>query len=85
MRTTQHNAIIKHIKDNGFISSYVAAVKLGVSNLPQRIRELKAKGYTIATRKKAHVNRYGNLTHYVEYYLKAENQGTTAQKQKGDK
>lgn len=74
MKNTQHKAIIEYIEENGFISSYTAAVKLGVSNLSQRARELKAKGYNIATRKKEHVNRYGSKVFYNEYYLSSQNQ-----------
>ena len=69
MRTTQHGAILKHIDENGFISSCVAAVKLGVSNLPLRVKELRAKGYTITAEKVKHVNRYGKTIYYNDYFL----------------
>ena len=78
----QHQRILNYINENGFISSYMAAVNLGVSNLPQRVKELKAKGYPITARQKAHINRYGVKVHYNEYYLKEEstsqNNGSTA-------
>lgn len=79
---TQHQAIIEYLKEHKTISSFMAAVKLGVSNLPLRVSELRLKGYNIVSTKKAHVNRYGVKVHYNEYYLseeQAENQGTMAQ------
>lgn len=77
---TQQQAIINHINEKGFITGFTAAIMYGVHNLPQRIKELKGKGYNIATRKKAHVNRYGHLVHYVEYFFIEEEQSTTATK-----
>ena len=85
---TQYNLIIDYLHEHGKITRFNALVKLGVANLPARVKELKAQGYTFNTVKKSKVNRNGRRITYVEYYLaeeQAENQGTTAQNQKGDK
>lgn len=72
MKTNQHTQIIEHMKEKGKITSFTATVRLGVCNLPQRIKELKAKGFNIGDRTKKHVNRYGRKTSYKEYYLIGE-------------
>ena len=69
MKTTQHQRIIAYLKENGKISSFIACVKLGVSNLPLRVKELRAKGYTITAEKVKHVNRYGKTIYYNDYFL----------------
>lgn len=72
---TQHQAIIEYMEKNGALSSFMAVIKLGVSNLPLRVSELRAKGYKIADRTIHHTNRYGAKVHYKEYFLKKEQGG----------
>jgi hypothetical protein len=69
---TQHELILDYINQYGFITSYTAYEKLGVTQLATRIRELKGMGYTFSTVTKKAKNRHGNPTHYYEYYLTKE-------------
>lgn len=66
----QQTQIIDYLNEKGKISSFNAMIKLGVCNLPARIRELKAQGYQIGDRTKKHKNRNGRYVHYKEYFLK---------------
>ena len=72
MRNTQRTAILQYLKDGKTLTFYLEAVKLGVSNLSQRVRELKADGHKIETRQKVVKNRYGNMVRIKEYYYKGE-------------
>lgn len=73
MKTNQHAQIIEYMKEKGKITRFTAMVRLGVCNLPQRIIELKAKGFNIGDRMIKHVNRNGRKTSYKEYFLIGEN------------
>ena len=68
----QHQAILQYLNEHGFITSFTAAVKLGVLNLSARVKELKAKGYPIADRTRVNLNRYGKTIKYKEFYLKGD-------------
>lgn len=72
MGTNQHLQIISYMEEHGNITSFIATIKLGVCNLPQRIKELKALGVAIDKRKVIHRNRNGNSVRYNEYYLRTD-------------
>ena len=72
MKTNQHKQIIEYLEEHGKITRFTATLKLGISNLPQRIRELKLNGVQIGDRTLQHINRNGNKTRYKEYYLKKD-------------
>ena len=83
MKTTQHKIIIDYLKEHKKLTRFTALVKLGVSNLPSRVQELKAQGFNIVAKKTSTVNRYGRRVHFNEYYLieesTSQNQGFKAQ------
>lgn len=81
MKANQGQLIIEYMKEHGKLTRFTALVKLGVSNLPARITELKGGGYIFKTVKKSKINRNGRRINYKEYYLieQAENQGYNGQ------
>lgn len=68
-KKNQYQQIIEYLNEKGNLSRFTAMVKLGVCNLPQRISELKARGYNIGVKKIPHINRNGRKIVYNEYFL----------------
>lgn len=69
IKLNQRERVLKYIADFGFITSYQAYQDLGITQLGARIKELKDMGYVFETVDIRTKDRYGNPTHYYEYYL----------------
>lgn len=69
-KPTQAARVLRHLKDFGSISSLDAIREYGIMRLASRISELKKSGINIGVKIVGGVNRYGEPTHYAEYYLK---------------
>lgn len=65
----QKSRIIEYIQKYGFITSYTAYSKLGITQLATRISELKERGYIFKKERVYTKNRFGKKTHYDKYYL----------------
>ena len=70
---TQQQQVLKYLEERGKITSYRAAVDLDIINLPQKIRERRAKGYKIGDTTVKKLNRYNEPVTFKEYYIKKEN------------
>ena len=70
MRSTQRFRIMRHLKENGSITSLEALREYGIMRLASRIRELKQRGEPIVKTMRAAKNKYGETVHYAEYSLK---------------
>ena len=68
-KVTQRDRVLQYIRDFGSISSYQAFTDLGVTQLATRIFELKERGYQFTKKRFTITNRYGDKSHYDEYYL----------------
>ena len=66
---TQRDRVLQYIRDFGSITSYQAYTDLGVTQLATRIFELKKRGYNFSKKRVKTQNRYGDNTHYDEYFL----------------
>lgn len=68
-KLSQHSKIITHLKEAGGITVREAMVEYSISSLTKRIQELRERGYTIISNKKAHP-----ITgqRYVRYTLQEE-------------
>lgn len=66
---TQRDRVLQYIRDFGSITSYQAYTDLGVTQLATRIFELKKRGYNFNKKRVKTQNRYGDNTHYDEYFL----------------
>ena len=73
MKTTQCNRILQYIEDFGSITQLQAIADLGCMRLASRVSDIKQMGYPIRKRMVAGKNRYGEKTHYAEYYFEKEN------------
>ena len=68
-KPTQRDRVLQYIQDFGSITSYQAYTDLGVTQLATRIFELKKRGYNFSKKRVKTQNRYGDNTHYDEYFL----------------
>ena len=73
MKTTQCDRILQYIEDFGSITQLQAIADLGCMRLASRVSDIKQMGYPIRKRMVAGKNRYGEKTHYAEYYIEKEN------------
>lgn len=67
----QKDRILRHLLDNGSITTLEAFKEYGCTRLSEYIRQLRLD-YNIASLWKTGTNRYGEKTHYVEYKLLKE-------------
>ena len=73
MKTTQCDRILQYIEDFGSINPLQAIADLGCMRLTSRVYDLRKMGYPIRMRWASGKNRYGEKTHYAEYYIEKEN------------
>lgn len=66
---TQKTLILKHLQDNGTITSMEAINCYGATRLAAVIYILKTEGYNIDTNIIVGKNRYGRPVTYAEYML----------------
>ncbi len=66
---TQHEAIIRYMKDFGSITPMEAFSDLGITKLSTRIGELCRNGIAIDREYVSSTNRYGETTKYMKYRL----------------
>lgn len=72
MKITQCDRILRHLKDNGSITSIEAVNEYGIMRLASRINDLRAQGIAIVSEVASGKNRYGEATHYSVYRLAEE-------------
>ena len=65
----QCDRILRHLKDNGSITSLEAMQEYGIMRLASRITDLERKGYPIQSETVSGINRYGETTYYSKYRL----------------
>ena len=68
-RLTQNQRIIRHLCDNGNITSAEAVNEYGIYRLASRIYDLKVAGYDIRGETVAAKNRYGEPTRFSRYTI----------------
>lgn len=61
--------ILKHLKENGTITSFEAFNLYGITRLASSICKLRRKGYAITTTMLTNRNRYGAVVNYAMYRL----------------
>lgn len=72
MNHTQHEDILRYIKENGSISPAEAFSYLGITKLSTRISEMTRTGYSFAKQMVDDRNRYGRKIRYMRYWLVKE-------------
>lgn len=68
----QTDRVLAYMQEHGSINPLNSWRDIGVYRLASRISDLKAKGYEIGKRNRRTVNKYGEVTHFSEYYLKEQ-------------
>lgn len=71
-KMTQHDRIIKYMKDFGSITTLQAFMDLGITKLTTRISEMRRDGIAIEGTPITVENRYGDKCHIHRYTLKEE-------------
>lgn len=66
---TQNERILRHLQDNGSITSFEAFTEYGVTRLSARIFELRDDGHQISGIFETAKNRYGEKVTYQRYIL----------------
>ena len=66
---TQEQRILKHLKENGSITSWEAIIEYGITRISARIFELRKQGYRITTERETRKNRYGDNVSFAIYKL----------------
>lgn len=62
-------AVLKHLRDNGSITSMDAIERYGATRLSAIIFNLRRRGYDIETVTMAMTDRYGHAVNYAKYVL----------------
>ncbi len=70
---TQCERILRHLREQGSITSLEAIKEYGILRLASRITDLKKQGYKIKSYTESSKNRYGETTRYSVYELIEEN------------
>ena len=68
----QQQRVLKALENGGMLSSRVAWDKYGIARLSARISELRSMGYPIDSFRRETKNKFGEPTHYFEYYLREQ-------------
>ena len=66
---TQNEAVLRHLLDNGGITSLEAMERYGIMRLGARIYDLKKQGYPIKTYLRVGKSRNGESMVYAEYRM----------------
>lgn len=66
---TQNEAVLRHLLDNGGITSLEAMNKYGIMRLGARVYDLKKQGYPIKTFLRVGKSRNGESMVYAEYRM----------------
>ena len=66
---TQHERILRHLKEVGSLTQAEAMQDYGIARLSARISELKSAGYSIRREMVAGRNRYQEPVSYARYFL----------------
>ena len=69
MKLTQQRLILDRLKNGETLTSDEAHNKLGISQFPSRISELRTKGYEIADKWERGINRWGRPAKWKRYSL----------------
>ena len=69
MRITMEDRILKHLQDNGSITSWEAIKEYACTRLSHYIWLLRKQNYNITDETIKTTNRYGDAVHYKRYYL----------------
>lgn len=66
---TQGEMILRHMRDNGSISSAEAFTEYGIMRLAARIYDLRRQGYCIKGQQEERTNRFGKKIWFDRYTL----------------
>lgn len=66
---TQHDLILRYLKNFRTITPYEAFKELGITKLATRISELKKEGYVFGDKWIDDINRFGENVRYKMYFL----------------
>ena len=66
---TQNERVLRHLKEDGSLTSAMAREFYGIERLAPRILELKAAGHNIVSTPEAGTNRYGDECRFARYSL----------------
>lgn len=80
IKETQHDRILRYMKDFGSITTLSAFTDLGITKLTTRISEMRRLGFTIEGTPETVENRYGDKCHINRYRLIAEPEQLTLNK-----
>ena len=67
--TSQTKEVLKHLQSGQTLSSLEAVNLYGATRLSAIIYDLRKAGYNIISVRRNTINRYGNVTQYVDYEL----------------
>lgn len=67
---TQCEKVLRHLEDNGSITSLTAMQEYGIMRLASRISDLKQMGIPIEKEMVSGKNRYGEPTSYARYSIR---------------
>ncbi|HKM01831.1 MAG TPA: helix-turn-helix domain-containing protein [Sedimentibacter sp.] len=69
MKQTQCERILRHLKDNGSITTWEAFTEYGITRLASRIWDLKQQGYKFKKNFETKKNRYDENVSFVKYKI----------------
>lgn len=75
-KKSKKQRILEHLINEGFINSLIAFKKYGETRLSDKVYQLRNEGYEIISQPAKGLDRYGNITFYVNYILKQKKSDT---------
>lgn len=66
----QKDRLLEYLLEHRSISRTSGMSRLGIANIPEIVRQLRADGYPIESVKIRKVNRYGTKVNYTQYTLR---------------
>lgn len=69
-RETHYDRVLRHLQENGSITSWESIIQYGLTRLGAYIYLLRKDGYNIESKTICTKNRFGESSHFVKYVLK---------------
>lgn len=69
---TQKDMILRHLQEQGSITTWTAIKEYGITRLAARISDLRKEGHMIVGETVSAVNRYNEPVYFTKYRLEEE-------------
>ena len=68
-KISQKDRVLKYMRAMNGITTWEAIKEFGITRLSAKIYDLRKDGYNIKSKTIQSINRYGDITHFKQYFL----------------